>query len=136
MKITDSEQPNIAPSLQSGASQADTPPGASAPPSNEVLPHHYGTPQKAPPDRAAESVHSKADAGSGRTPALPQSGCLGQSGVDGEQLGGGASIDSACRAAAIGVGSQRAPSPDRAGDRPGPSLGQQEAIAAPDPCAL
>jgi len=111
--------------LRSRASHIDTPCH------NEVLPHLYGTPEKDTSERTVESVHSEADAGSGRPAPPPRSGRLGCIGVDGEQLGSSAGIDSARRAAVGGVGDRCAASPDRAGDCRRPGLGQQEAVAVP-----
>src|SRR5712691_10923005 len=88
----------IAPFLRSGASHIDTPCR------DEVIPHLYGTPQKESPERAVESLHGEADAGSGRTSSPPRSGRLGCVGVDGEQLGSSAGTDPVCGAAATSVG--------------------------------
>ena len=107
-------------------------PLASAVPSNEVLPHRYGTHEKEPSKRATEGLLGEADAGSGAAPSPSGAGRLGCAGVDREQLGGDPGVDSARRAATTGVGEQHAPSSDRAGDRPGSGVGEQEAGAGVD----
>jgi hypothetical protein len=117
---------DIAPSLQSGASQAERITGTSLVCIDEVIPHHYGTHEKDASRRATEGLHGEADAGGGTDTATDKSGCLGCTGVDGEQLGSDPGTHSLPGADA-GVGSHCSPSPDRARDLTGESLGQQEA---------
>src|SRR5712692_1046190 len=126
----------LAPSRWSVASQVEKDTGTGIPSTDEVLPHYYGTHEKDASHRAVAGIHNQSNTGGRATPPGPESGCLGHTGVDSEQLGGGPGVDSACRAATAGVGSRGAPSTDRAGDYPGESVGQQEAGTAVGRSAL
>src|SRR4051794_2259037 len=98
-------------------------PLASPPHSKEVLPHHYGTSQTGPSQRAAESLHGEAD-GSGRTDTpQPQPGYLGCVGVDGGQVSTRKSPPPLCGATADSMVGGVTPPAGRGGDNPGPGVG-------------
>lgn len=99
----------------------------SLPPAGEVIPHYYGTDKKESSKRTAQSMYGEAHAGNGAGTSTTQSGRLRQSGVDGQQLRRGASINLLCWAAAAGVGLCCTLSICRAGDYTGESVGEEEA---------
>src|SRR5262245_59044283 len=93
---------------------------------DEVIPHHYGTTSTYAPEGTAESSISEADASIGEDAPASESGCLGQTWMDGEQLGSVASLTRVRRAATVFMGYLRVVSADRAGDCAGQSLGKQK----------
>ena len=93
---------------------------------NEVLPHCYGTQKKDPSRRTPKSLLSQAHPDNRADPPPAQSGCLGQSGLDGEQLGDAPGISRLCWTPATVVGGDD-PSPHRRrGDLSRQSLGDKE----------
>src|SRR4051812_11771815 len=91
---------------------------------DEVLPHPYGTYQ-IHNARAAESGHGETDADRWEHTPEPESGRLGRAGVDSKQFSSCESTPPLCSAATSRVARKLTPPPDRGGDCPGESMGQE-----------
>lgn len=97
-------------------------------PTNEVLPHNYGTDKKEPSNRTTQSLHSEAYVDSSTDTSATQPGCLRQSGLDDQQLRRAAGVNFLRRATAAGVGLFCAASARRAGNCAGQSVGEEEEV--------
>ena len=93
----------------------------------EVLPQYYGKQKKDPSRRTPKSLLSQAHLDSRTDPPSTQSGCVRQSGVDGEQLGSHAGITHLYGAATISVDIDYPPSLYRTGDRTRQGMGEEKA---------
>src|SRR4051794_33738439 len=91
---------------------------------DEVIPHSYGTYQ-INHARAAEGGHGETDADRWADTPDPQSGRLGRAGVDSKQFSSRESTSPLCSAATSRVARKLTPPPDRGGDCPGESMGQE-----------